>query len=209
MPRFSPFTQEPANDAFEGVARPVRASNDGHGVPRDSRHCQRADITTGSVTGTVVDQQGGALPGVSVTAVHEPTGTQYSATTDTQGRFQIPNVRVGGPYRVTVSLSGFTDVSQTGVTVSLGEARSLSFTMGLAGVSETITVTAETIFTETRAGTAENVSREALEQLPTISLRSLTDFARLSPYFNQNDPEWRRFFPEYRRSQQSLQQRAD
>lgn len=57
------------------------------------------NITTGSVTGTVVDQQGGALPGVSVAAIHEPTGTQYSATTDTQGRFQIPNVRVGGPYR--------------------------------------------------------------------------------------------------------------
>ncbi len=144
------------------------------------------NITNGSLTGNVADQQGGALPGVSVVAVHEPTGTEYSAITDAQGRFQIPNARVGGPYRVTVSLSGFQDVTQNGVVVSLGEARSLTFTMGLAGVAETITVTAETVFTETRAGTAENVSRESLEALPTIS-RSLTDFARVSPYFNQTN----------------------
>jgi hypothetical protein len=143
-------------------------------------------VTTGSLTGVVVDQQGGVLPGVSITAVHEPTGTQYSATTDTEGRFQIPNVGVGGPYRLTASLSGFNDQVQAGVNVSLGEARPIEFKLGLAAVAETVTVTAETTFTETRSGTAENVSRETLEQLPTVT-RSLTDFARVSPYFNQTN----------------------
>ena len=58
--------------------------------------------------------------------------------------------------------------------------------MGLASVTETITVTAQTTFAETRAGTSDNVSRETLEHMPSVS-RSLTDFARVSPYFNQTN----------------------
>src|SRR4051812_24713285 len=81
--------------------------------------------TTGALSGTVVDQQGGALPGVTVTAVHQPTGTEYTAITGAEGRFQIPNVRVGGPYSVKAALSGFNDVTLSDITVSLGEARGL------------------------------------------------------------------------------------
>jgi len=71
--------------------------------------------TTGGLSGTAVDQQGGVLPGVTITAVHQPTGTEYTATTDAEGRFQIPNVRVGGPYQVTAALSGFNDLVQSDV----------------------------------------------------------------------------------------------
>ena len=142
-------------------------------------------LTTGTLSGSIVDQQGGALPAVTVTAVHEPTGTQYSTVTDAQGHYQILNVRVGGPYSVTSTLSGFADQKRSEIMVSLGEARNVEFKMGVAGVSETITVSAtQSIFTETRAGTASNVPQVALESLPTIS-RSLTDMARTSPYFNE------------------------
>jgi hypothetical protein len=143
-------------------------------------------LTSGSLSGVVIDQQGGALPGVGITAVHEPTGSLYTSTTDSDGRFTLPSVRVGGPYRVTAALSGFSDLVRSEVMVSLGEARNLELQMGLATVSETITVTAQTTFSETRAGTAENVARQTLEQLPTLS-RNLTDFARVSPYFNQTN----------------------
>ncbi len=141
-------------------------------------------LTSGALSGTVVDQQGAALPGASITAVHEPTGTQYTATSDGEGHFQIPNVRVGGPYTVTATLSGFADQKHADVTVSLGDARAVDFKMGVAAVSETITVVGQSVFSETRAGTAANVSQAALEALPTIS-RSLTDMARTSPYFNE------------------------
>jgi hypothetical protein len=142
--------------------------------------------TTGTLSGAAVDQQGGVLPGVTVTAVHQPTGTEYTSTTDAEGRFQIPNVRVGGPYRVTAALSGFNDFVQSDITVSLGESSQVELRMGLAAVSETITVTAQTTFAETRAGTSDSVSRETIEQLPSVQ-RSLTDFARISPYFNQTN----------------------
>ncbi len=143
-------------------------------------------LTTGSIGGTVVDQQGGVLPGVAVVAVHEPTGTRYEAVTQGDGKFTMPNVRVGGPYTITASLSGFQDATQQDVTVKLGDEVGVELTLSVGGVQESVQVTAESkpIFDETRAGTASNVSTEALQQLPTIS-RSLADFARLSPYFNQ------------------------
>ena len=54
-------------------------------------------VTTGNITGTVTDAQGGVLPGATVTAMHTDTGTSYEAVTGADGRFNILNVRVG-PY---------------------------------------------------------------------------------------------------------------
>lgn len=141
-------------------------------------------VTTGTLSGTAVDQQDAVLPGVSISAVHEPTGTRYDAVTDGEGRFRIPAVRVGGPYTIAASLSSFRDQIQNGVMVSLGEERTLSFKLGLASVSETVTVVGQQLFSGTQAGTASSVSQAALENLPTIS-RSLSDMARISPFFNQ------------------------
>lgn len=56
------------------------------------------NLTSGSISGVAVDPQGAVLPGASVEATHQPTGTQYSTVTDGDGRFLILSVRVGGPY---------------------------------------------------------------------------------------------------------------
>ena len=56
----------------------------------------QAQITTSSIRGTVVDDTGGGMPGATVVAVHTPTGTQYGAITLSNGKFNIPNLRVGG-----------------------------------------------------------------------------------------------------------------
>src|SRR5204862_1136438 len=68
---------------------------------------------------------------------------------------------------------------------SLGEERALAFKMPIATLSETVTVVGQSVFSETRAGTAANIHQEALEALPTID-RSIFDFARTSPFFNVN-----------------------
>ena len=143
-------------------------------------------LTTGTLSGVVTDQQGGVLPGVTVVAVHGPTGTKYETVSGADGRFQIPNVRVGGPYTVTASLSGFKDQTESNTSVGLGEERALNFKMPIATLSETVNVIGQSVFSETRAGTAANVRQEAIEALPTIS-RSLTDFARTSPHFNETN----------------------
>ena len=140
------------------------------------------------LSGIVIDQQNAVLPGVSIAAVHQPTGTQYAAVTDTEGRFQIPNVRAGGPYTITASLSGFRDERMENVNVGLGEDRPVLFKMLLAAVSETVNVIGQSAFTTSQAGTASNVGQDAVENLPTIA-RSIGDMARVNPFFNQTQSD--------------------
>lgn len=143
-----------------------------------------AQVTTGSLSGVVEDESGGVLPGATVEAVHEPTKTRYSAVSTADGRFMLLNIRVGGPYTVTATMSGFKAVEKNGVTVRLGEERALSFKMPLESMTESVEVTAEvaSIFNPSNTGPASNVSQEAIQNLPTVG-RGLDDFTRLNPYF--------------------------
>ena len=140
--------------------------------------------TTGAVAGVVVDPSGAPVPGASVTAVHEPTGTQYTSVTAGDGRYSLLNVRAGGPYEVDVTLSGFKEEKRSDVVIPLGETREVGFTLQVEKLTETVEVVGgtESIISPTSTGPASNVSREAIETLPTVG-RSIEDFARLNPYF--------------------------
>ena len=144
----------------------------------------QAQTTTGNIAGTV-SAAGEALPGVTIEAVHTPTGTRYDAVSGPNGRFTIPNVRVGGPYRVTANLEGFRPFEATSVSVPLGATAEVGVTMQLSTVSEAITVTASTddVINPNRTGSTSAVSEEQLESLPTVN-RQIQDFARTNPYFN-------------------------
>ena len=76
-------------------------------------------VTTAAINGTVVDDAGLGLPGASVLAVHGPSGTQYGVSTRADGQYNLRNLRVGGPYTVTVSFVGFTSVQRTGIVLEL------------------------------------------------------------------------------------------
>jgi hypothetical protein len=80
-----------------------------------------AQVTTSSISGTVVDEKGVPLPGVTITATHTPTGTNYATVSRVDGRYNLPNLRVGGPYTVTFSFIGFTSSVQKDITLSLGQ----------------------------------------------------------------------------------------
>ena len=140
-------------------------------------------VTTGSLAGTITDAQGGVLPGATVTAIHTPTGTSYEAVTDGDGRYTILNVRVG-PYTVSAVMSGFKREDAANVAVGLGEQKAVDFKLQLETLTETVEVTGiSSVIDSSRAGTADNVSQAAVENLPTIS-RNIADIARTSPYFN-------------------------
>ena len=141
--------------------------------------------TTSSVVGTVTDPDGVALPGVTVSIVHEPTGTRYTAYTRADGRFSVFNVRVGGPYAVTAELQGFSPLTRSGLTTSLGEELSINFAMQLQAVAETLTVTATSnpIINPARTGASSLVSEIAIAMTPTLS-GEIADYARLDPYFS-------------------------
>src|SRR4051812_21303961 len=99
-------------------------------------------VTTGSIAGLVADAQGAVVPGVTVVAVHQPSGTSYEGVTQADGRFVLPGVRVGGPYKVSAMLTGFATEVRNGVTVSLGTSTDLDFKLKVAAIAEEVTVTA-------------------------------------------------------------------
>src|SRR2546429_9492795 len=69
-------------------------------------------VTTAAIAGVVTDSAGAPLEGARVVAVHGPSGTTYAAVTRVDGRFTIPGMRVGGPYRVSVALVGYRQEGQ-------------------------------------------------------------------------------------------------
>ncbi len=141
--------------------------------------------TTGALSGTVTAQaDGSALPGAQITATHEPTGTNYSTVSGSDGRFRILGVRVGGPYNISAAMDGFHAQDATGKVVSLGEELNLTFSLQLESVAETVIVVGEStpLINSGRTGAASNVTTEALESLPTID-RGFNDFARTNPFF--------------------------
>lgn len=142
-------------------------------------------VTTASMSGLVTDANGDGLPGAVVSATHEPTGTKYNAVTRANGRFSIFNMRVGGPYKVTVTMTGFRAQTKENIFLKLGENLNLQFKLQLDSVEESLTVVAESnpIINPSVTGAQSNVPEEALETLPTIN-RSIEDFARLNPYFS-------------------------
>ena len=145
-----------------------------------------AQETTGDIQGIVeVKSDKSPLPGVSVEAVHVPTGTRYAGVSRANGRFAMLNVRVGGPYTVTAKLSGFKTETVNDITVALGETRDVSFELIVVAVAESVSVTAELepLISPTRMGSTQSVSQDEIKSLPTIS-RQFQDFVRTNPYAN-------------------------
>ena len=143
-----------------------------------------AQITTATLSGKVVDAQGGALPGATVVVTHVPTGTRRGAATEADGRFTIPNLTAGGPYSVEVSSVGYTTERGANLYLTLGNTLSLSFTLAPETTQlNEVVVTGSTEATKTGAGT--NINREQLRTLPSIS-RSIQDFTRLDPRNSNN-----------------------
>ena len=101
-------------------------------------------VTTAAVNGRVTGQDLAPLASAVVTAVHGPSGTSYSTLTREDGRFNLPGMRVGGPYTITVELIGYQDESAEALVLALGENRRIDFVLGVQAVAVgEITVTAE------------------------------------------------------------------
>ncbi|GAB4408121.1 MAG: carboxypeptidase regulatory-like domain-containing protein [Microscillaceae bacterium] len=143
-------------------------------------------VTTSSMTGFITDDKGDALPGATVFAVHTPSGTQYGASTLADGRFVIPSMRVGGPYKVTVTFVGFQDQVFENIYLSLGTAATLNAKLAEQSLELgeiEVTASRNEVFSSDRTGAATNIGAETITSLPTIS-RSINDFTRLTPQAN-------------------------
>ena len=140
-------------------------------------------VTTASISGVVTDDKGGQLPGATVVAIHGPSGTKYGTVTNVSGRFNFPAVRVGGPYKLTVTFVGFQTQSTDNISADLGSNSTVNFKVYEEGKQlQEIVVTAGrgAVISGDRNGASTNIKRESFERLPTIS-RSFTDFSALTP----------------------------
>src|SRR5947208_1431860 len=142
-------------------------------------------VTTGSISG-VVTSGTNPVAGASVIAIHEPSGTSYDTITRADGKFSIPNMRVGGPYTVQVVYVGtgtaFEPKTVENLAVNLGSTTDVNVNVQAIAIQENVTVTGEAdpVFSSNRTGAATQISREDLANLPTISQR-LQDITRLTP----------------------------
>lgn len=147
-----------------------------------SAFSMNAQVTTSSIIGSVNDVGGTELIGATVQATHIPSGTVYGVVTQESGRFIIPNMRVGGPYSVEVSYLGFATQTEDNVFLTLGQRFQQNFNLREEGVTADevlILGVGDAILNGERTGPATSVTREQLDNLPTIS-RSASDYTRLN-----------------------------
>ncbi len=157
-------------------------------------------VTTATFSGFVKDGKGGVgpeavkgasnagLPGANIVAVHQPTGAEYITVTRADGRFIIPNARVGGPYKITASFVGYETQVKENLYLELGNTTNVDFVLTESGtqLSEVVVTAAkDPVMNSERTGAATNISNQVITRLPTIT-RSFNDYVRMTPQANGN-----------------------
>ena len=139
-----------------------------------------AQQITGEIQGVITDNNGGALPGVTVTVKNQDTGISRTVITDATGSYSARALQPGA-YEVTAALEGLQTTRQTDVRVLVAQVIDINLTMEVESTSEVITVTAESPLIEvSRTSAANYLDETAIEALP-ISGRDFTNYALLTP----------------------------
>ena len=137
-----------------------------------------AQMSGGTLEGTVVDEQGSGLPGVTLTVTNAATGSARVDVTDASGGFRFPSLPAGD-YTVMAELSGFGSISQESVSVNVASTRRMAFTLQ-SSVQETISVIDEAPLLNTEAAQGTVVSQRELQSLP-LNGRQFANVAVLAP----------------------------
>jgi hypothetical protein len=136
---------------------------------------------TGEISGTVRDDQGGVIPGVTVTLRNVGTGVTRTETTSPEGKYRFSALPPGS-YEMTAELSGFQTVVISGeLVIRIGFEMTRDITMRIGSLSETVTVTGESPLVETRSTEVGGVvSQTQIADLP-INSRNYLSLALLMP----------------------------
>lgn len=140
----------------------------------------QSQATTGVIEGTVVDESGGVLPGVSVTLLNTATNYEQVLVTDSQGRFRGVLLPLG-PYRVTSALEGFSTLVREGLNLRVGQTINLRMEMKVSATEDEIVVTGEAPLIETsETSNSVRIDRETLDGIPNNG-RNFLEFTKLTP----------------------------
>jgi hypothetical protein len=133
----------------------------------------------GSLVGRVTDEQGGARPGATVTAVATATGLSRSVVSGPDGSYTFATLPAGS-YDVSVELAGFQRSERKDVVVNVATDRTLDFQLNVAGAAETVAVTSEAPLVRSESSIGAVVSTRELENLP-VNGRQFANLAILAP----------------------------
>lgn len=138
----------------------------------------------GSIRGTVTDEQGGVLPGVTISATSPTVAGTFTAVSDPQGLYRLIDLPPG-EYVLTAELMGFARLERAGVLVRAGLNIALDISMKIGAMTETVEVKLETPMLEVSSPVqAVNIEGELQRALPTSSRRDYTDFLEMTPGMN-------------------------
>jgi hypothetical protein len=141
-----------------------------------------AQVTTATLSGTVTKADGKPLSGATIKITYANAGINKSTVSQSNGTYVVPNLKVGGPYTIAVTYTGYLPKTEDNIVLELGQNTTLDFKLQAGdGNLETVTVTGKSkLFDGQRTGASTNISSRQIRQMPTIS-RSADDFTRLTP----------------------------
>ena len=138
-------------------------------------------VTTSSIKGQVSGPDGEPLIGANVSAVNQSTGAFYGNSTDENGFYRISNMKIGGPYKVTISYTGYADDVQESVYLKLGEPFNYNSNMSESAVDlGEVVILASKVYAGQNTGASTAIDAEAIDLMPTLD-RDINDFTRLTP----------------------------
>ena len=140
----------------------------------------QSQAANGAIEGTVRDNSGGVLPGVTVALVNTDTGAQRIVVTNDRGFYRAVLLPLGR-YQLTAELAGFKKFEQAGIELGAGRTAEIDITMSVGDLAETVAVTADApIVDPAKIDLGRNLNEREVKNLPLVS-RNPYNFALLQP----------------------------
>ena len=142
-------------------------------------------ITTSTLSGVVKNEKGEVLIGATVHAVHQPTGSEYTSSSNKSGFYTIPAVRVGGPYVIHVSYVGYKKKEMTDINTALGLTTNVNFVLidDSKSLKEVIVVgTKNNVFSKDKTGASQQFGRRELQTIPITGARTIDGITKYNPF---------------------------
>jgi len=139
--------------------------------------------TTAGINGKITSNTGESLPGATVVIVETASSTMYGTVSDLDGYYRIPNMNVGGPYKLTISFVGYENYDQDNIFLALGQTLRINIELSESAyqlVGAEIIGQREDIFDGNRTGAETVVGTREIGDMPNVG-RQMSDMVRLTP----------------------------
>ena len=146
-------------------------------------------VTSSSISGIVKNEKNEVLVGATVQAIHTPTGTKYSTSTNKNGNYVLPAVRVGGPYVLSTTFVGYKKDEVKDVATQLGITTNINFFLvdEATNLKEVVvTSNRNGLISKQRTGASQQFSKRELTAIPITGARTIDGITKYNPFGNGN-----------------------